>query len=420
MTGRDRSTFWHDGQRYELRPWHDAPTKGERAAGISVVQGEAQARFILGGALRGGGPLAGALQPAFPEWFDAGHDPAGGRVDRLLEELRLGQRLLVLVKPRIVVDGFGPLHEHVVDLADLAGPEPLEQTWVEFVFEYPDGTKVSGIEYVLVDPANAEARGTLAKSGTITRRGVAPGEYTVVLKDIEHAVWVQARANRDDELKLIARTSGYSDGKAATVKLYRERVESPGDELATVQAEVHGDVIEATLRYDAAADPHAEHETESIGLIAEVSLDGGKVWAKTPRALQLKPQALRSVQWSAAQAQAGDMLEIVVDAPGHPAGTEVALELWRLDWIEGDAKICDIGPIPISGGRASARVAYAADGSGPSDATIDACGEYYVIAKIDGAAPRTATSALLWCAWSSAADEESAAGSEPETDTRAA
>lgn len=408
---RDRRTFWHDGQRYELRAWHDRPTRAERAAGISTVGDQAQARFILGAALRRGGPFAGA----FTAFVDATPSPgrAAPRLDRLLEELRLGQRVLVTAHTRLPVDGLASVHEHVVDLADLVDLEPIEDTWVEFVFEYPDRTKVSGLEYVLIDPTQALAPGTLTRSGTITRRGVAPGEYTVVLKEIEHAVWARARAAADDELKVIARTSGYPDGTPATVKLYRERIESAGDEIAVVQAEVHGDVIEATLRWDGTADPHAEHDADEggrIGLIAEVSLDGGKVWAKTQRALQLEPRALRSVAWSSARAGVGEMVEIVVEAPGHAPHEQVALELWRLDWIEGDTKVGDIFSLPIQDGKAIARCSYGNDPE--ADVRISDCGEYYVVARIDGAIARTVTSGLLWCAWVDtgvSAEEERAA-----------
>lgn len=402
---RQRTSFWHEGQRYELRDWRDGPTPAERAAGMSIVRGEPQARWVLGAAMRGSGPLAG---PGLPHerWSD---DPRGSTyelVDAVLDDLRVGKRLLVTIEARSRITQHVRLETNdadIVDLADLADAEPDEEdTWVEFVFEYPDGTKVSGLEYVLVDPARAEEPGTLAKSGTITRRGVAPGDYTVVLKEIEYAVWQKGRGRIGDELEVIARTSGYPDGTAATVKLYRERTESPGDELATVEAQVQGDVIQATLVYEPTTDAQKQ-ETGVIGLIAEVSLDGGKAWAKTQRPLQLQLPTLAGVRWSENRVSAGDGVELVVEALGHPPDTQVAIELWRLDWIDGDSKVCDVGPVALSGTRATARLTYGRSATG-GDAAIEACGEYYAIATIEGSVTRSARSDLLWCPYDESSD----------------
>jgi hypothetical protein len=418
LGGGHRRGFWHGGQRFELRDWHDAPTPAERAAGVSIVRGEAQARWILGGALRG---MPGDETFATDPWSGP-----RSRLDRTLDDLRVGRRLLVaMIDVRPAVDHLPRFEADIVDLADLAGPEPYEDTWVEFVFEYPDGTKVSGLEYVLVDPMRKEAPGKLAQSGTITRRGVTPGDYTVVLKEVEHVVWEKSRARRDEDLKVIARTSGYPDGTMATVKLYRERTESAGDEVATVEVAVQGDVIEATLRWEPAAGDTSEQEAGVIGLVAEVSLDGGKVWGKTQRALALHLPTLQAVRWSADRADAGATIDIVVEAPGHPADTQVAIELWRLDWLEGDTKVCDIGPVALSGDEATLRCTYTSAAAANAEGTvIEACGEYYVVATIEGDVTHTARSGLLWCAYDVAADDDADAqdadANAAQSDTRAA
>ncbi len=415
--GHHRTGFWHEGQRYELRDVRDEPSPAERAAGMTVVRGEPQARWVLGAAMQDHGALAGV-----------GDEPRGGRrelVECVLDDLRMGRRLLVTLDTRSRVGHlvqWGGDVADIVDLSDLVDEETRdEDTWVEFVFEYPDGTKVGGLEYVLLDPAQTREPGTLAASGTITRRGVAPGEYTVVLQEIEYAVWEKSRARVGDELKVIARTSGYPDGTPATVKLYRERTESPGDEIATVEAEVQGDVIEARLEYAAQGDEQQD-ETGVIGLIAEVSLDGGKSWAKTQRALQLQLQTLATVRWSQGRAVAGDSIELVVEALGYPPDTQVALELWRLDWIGGDTKVCDIGPVPLVKGKAIARCTYGRPRAADAGATvIEACGEHYVVATIQGATTRTARSDLLWCVYdeSSEPEAEAEAGAASD-DSRAA
>jgi len=410
VSERHRTSFWHEGQRYELREWRDGPTPAERAAGMSVVRGEPQARWVLGAVMRDGGALAGSGLPHAP-WSDA---PRGGTrelLEAVLDDLRVGKRLLVTFDARTVATQlvrWENVADDVVDLADLAEPESQdEDTWVELVFEYPDGTKVGGLDYVLLGPAKTEEAGTLPASGTITRRGVAPGDYTVVLKEVEYAVWEKGRARLGDELKVIARTSGYPDGTAATVKLYRERTESPGDELATVQAQVRGDVVEATLRYEAQDDAQKD-ETGVIGLVAEVSLDGGKAWAKTPRALQLQLPTLAAVRWSKPRVAAGESVDVVVEALGFPPGTQVALALWRLDWSEGDAKVCDIGPVPLAGNQAIARCTYGRPAAA-ADAAIEACGEHYVVATIEGSTTRTARSDLLWCVYHEPGEDDPSA-----------
>lgn len=377
MDPRHRSEFWHDGQRYELREWNDAPTADELGGGMSLL-GAAQARWVLDGAAGFGLPR---WSSAADDAFARSHD-----LERILDEVRSGHKLLVTEDVGLGTGAVASWEEEVVDLSDLAPPPPPEDTWVEFVFEYADGTKVDGLEYVLVDPADAEEAGTLGKNGTITKRGIAPGDYTVVLKEVERAAWVEPRAAATDELAVVARTSGYPDGTPVTIKLYRERIESAGDELATVEAQIQDDVVEAVLTYDPANDPNAEPGESIVGLIAEVSVDGGKSWAKTPTALALQLPSLRSVGWVQARVDAGGSVEIVVEALGHAAGTMVALELWRLDFLEGDGKVCDIGPAEIVGTKATAA------------ATIDAPGEYYVVAKVD-ATGASARSDLLWCAW---------------------
>lgn len=369
---------------------------------MSIVRGEPQARWVLGTAMRSGGSLASSGLP-HETWSDAPRGNTRELVDAVLDDLRLGRKLLVTIdaRPRVttLVQWEANVVE-VVDLADLADDEqaPEEDTWVEFVFEYPDGTKVGGLEYVLLGPSKLEEPGTLAASGTITKRGVTPGDYTVVLKEIEYAVWEKSRARIGDELKVVARTSGYPDGTAATVKLYRERTESPGDEIATVQAQVQGDVIEATLAYEAKDDAQ-KNETGVIGLVAEVSLDDGKSWAKTPRALQLQLETLASVSWSKDRVTAGDSVDLVVEALGYPPGTEVAIEVWRLDWLDGDSKVCDLDPVPLAGRKTTAPCTY----GGPK-AQIEACGEYYAIATIEGSTTRTARSDLLWCVYDEPSD----------------
>lgn len=411
MSTRHRRSFWHAGLRCELRDWHDAPTRAERAAGWTVVKDPERARWLLG-SMSGLGMDPGSLV-----WSDDAGEHGRARLERLLDELRLGRTMLVVNDVRPAVDPLARVYEGAIDLGELAGPEPEEATWVEFVFEYPDGTKVSGLRYVLIDPSDRETPGTLADSGTITRRGVAPGEYAVVLEEVEHAVWRTKRARADEDLVVVARTSGYPDGTAATVKLYRERIESAGDEIATVDAVVTADVVEATFRWDEVETRDEDTRAGVVSLVAEVSVDDGRAWAKTMHPLRLELPTLRRVEWSAERADAGETIDLLVHAPGYPDGTPVALKLWAVDVIAGDREVGRLPAATVHGGAATARVTYAADGAtATTGATIGASGEYYVVATIEGSEDAPVPSGLLWCAW---VDDDDAAQGDGATQSAA-
>lgn len=370
-----------------------------------------RARWLLG-SMSGLG-----IDPLSPVWSDDASEHGRARLERLLDELRLGRTMLVVNDVRPAVDPLARVYEGAIDLGELAGPEPEEATWVEFVFEYPDGTKVSGLRYVLIDPSERETPGTLADSGTITRRGVAPGEYTVVLEDVEHAVWRAKRARADEDLVVVARTSGYPDGTAATVKLYRERTESAGDEIATVDAVVTADVVEATFRWDDVETRDEDTRAGVVSLVAEVCVDDGRAWAKTMHPLRLELPTLRRVAWSTERADAGETIDLLVDAPGHPDGTPVALKLWALDVTAGDREVGRLPSATVHGGAATACVTYAADGTATATgATIGTSGEYYVVATIEGSEDAPVRSGLLWCAW---VDEDDAAQGDAATQSAA-
>jgi hypothetical protein len=281
-----------------------------------------------------------------------------------------------------------------------------EEAWVEFVFQYPDGSAVKDLDYVLTKPDHSTEPGKLPGSGKVTKRPTPAGTYSLALKEVDTAYWEQQRRNCDDELKVIARTSGYPDGTAAQVKLYRELTESEGDELDTVDAEITADRIEATFTFDYSGDD-LKDQTGTIALIAEVSVDGGKSWAKTQRPLELALKNIQHVRWSRLRAEHGDVVELRVETAGYPpSGTNVSIELWKLDWVEGDTKVTDIGPLPLTGRNAVARIAYGASGA---DATIDDCGEYYAIAKIEDSVTRTNRSDLVWCVYQDVEEEDSGA-----------
>ena len=290
-----------------------------------------------------------------------------------------------------------------------------EDTFVEFRFEYPDGTAAGGLDYVLVDPQRKETQGTLGSNGTLTKRGIPPGGYSVILKDVEAAFFASERRQCDDTLELTARTSGFPDGTAAKVKLYRELRESSADALLEVDAEVNGDRIVASLEYDYASDEERAAETGAVRVLAEVSVENGKYWTKTsPVELALK--TLRSVTWSAERVEAGNPLEVRVETSGYGEGASATLEIWRLDWLGGHTKVADVGPIDVVANRAIARGAYAS--SDGADFVLDEPGEYYALAKIEDNVTRSARTGLVWCAWLDMGEmDDSDPDSDPDSDS---
>jgi hypothetical protein len=104
------------------------------------------------------------------------------RVDeRALERAALFFAIYRVARRRVIM--------HLESSIPVLGPaEDAEQQRVDFYFELPDGTAVSGIDYVLVDDTRKKTPGTLGKDGAVGRAD-AQGNYSVSLKEIDELEW---------------------------------------------------------------------------------------------------------------------------------------------------------------------------------------------------------------------------------------
>lgn len=267
-----------------------------------------------------------------------------------------------------------------------------DKHFVEFVFEYPDGSPVKGVEYKLIFPDGKTEDGKLGGDGIIAKEDVQKGAYVVVMKEVESVRWARSRARCDDEVKILASVSGFAPGDAAKIKVYREHKEEPGDEVATLDGSVKDDKIEATFKYDYKKDDARKREEGVARFVAEVSLDGGKHWAKTPSALEVELKTIRAAAWSKSYAYDGQTVELGVDVLGFADGTAAKLDVHRFHELgDADDKVKTLD-VQITGGKVKGACAYATDGG---DITRE--GEYYFEVTIDDGVERKARSALLWC-----------------------
>ncbi|MEO7330172.1 MAG: hypothetical protein ABI193_16475 [Minicystis sp.] len=279
-----------------------------------------------------------------------------------------------------------------------------EKAWIEFVFEYPDGTPVKGLDYTLIHPGGSEEKGTLGADGLISREDVPRGTYVVMTKEVDDARWSAPRTVRgsprarvDEEAQLTARVSGYPDGASATIKIFREHRETEAEIIKTLSATVKGSQIEATFQYDvSSSDERKEEEGLSI-FVAEVSLDGGKRWTKTKQPLEIELHTISVPVWSSPYAEDGNEVELRAETLGYPDGTKVKVAVYEHDWDGDDKKVKDLPDAEIQRGKVVTICTYARPIDGAEAGEIEKDGEYFFELSIDEGAKRVARSALLWC-----------------------
>ncbi len=287
--------------------------------------------------------------------------------------------------------------------AEERAPEP-EKAWIEFVFEYPDGTPVRGLDYTLIHPGGREEKGTLGADGLISKDSIPRGTYVVMTKEVDELRWSAARAVRgvprvrgDEEVQLTARVSGYPDGASATIKVFREHQETEAAVIETLSAVVSGNQIEATWKYDPSSSDERKEEEGVARFIAEVSLDGGKRWAKTRQPLEVELPTVSVPVWSSPYAEDGDELDLIAETLGYPDGSKVKLTLYEHDWDGDDRKVKDLPDAEVQGGKVKASCVYARPIDGAEAGEIDKEGEYFFELRIEEGPKRVARSALLWC-----------------------
>jgi hypothetical protein len=307
---------------------------------------------------------------------------------RLLDRVRaaLGAGGIVAYRVRVALSGASVKAEVIEPKA----PEP-EKTWVEFIFEYPDGTPVKGLDYHLLHPGGTDEQGTLGDDGMISREDVAAGTYTVVLKEIEHVAWADKRVRAGEEARLVARIAGYPAGTEATIKIYREHRETDAEVIATLPGTIADGVIEVKFTYDNTTTDERKAEEGVAAFVAEVALDGGKCWAKTRAPLLVDLPTLSVPRWSSAYAEAGDEVEILADVTGIPEGTTVKLAIWEHAFDGDDRKVTDLPDGIVAGSKLAVACTY------EEGEALPRAGEYFAVVSLDAGVKREARSALLWC-----------------------
>jgi hypothetical protein len=318
--------------------------------------------------------------------------------EQVLNEIawRLATRRFQAVREKVERRPLPPKSEPGAPPAASTAPPPRKQkTWVEFLFQYPDRTPVSGLDYILEDTEGVQESGTLGANGLISRKDIPEGTYTVILKDIVQLAWDPAKVLCDDKVKIVATTAGFPYGTAAKIRIFREFREEDKDVIQTLQAKVQNDRIEAEWKYDYTTPEARKAETGVARFIAEVQLEGGKYWMKTPAALEMELKSIERLAWAQPKVEEGQATNVEVETLGFADGTQVKIELWHFGLGGDNKKVTEFPAAQISGGKAKLRCGFGKGASG--DTVISDPGEYFLVANIEGKAPRTARSGLVWC-----------------------
>lgn len=316
---------------------------------------------------------------------------AGASRDLLLrrvEEAVSSGRLLVIERPRrhVVVEP-----EQAPDEEPL-GPEPERQD-VDFVFEYEDGSPVSGLRYVLVDPGGSREKGTLPASGEVRRANVS-GTWACAITEFDLVEWERRRVRAGEEVAIAVRASGMDDGAAAVVRVYRLHDEDRGRALAELPVTVQQGRATARWKYR----PTARDAGGVASFVAEASADGCKVWRKS-EPLEVELASVVRASWSRASVAPGEDVELSIETLGLADGADVSVTLLR-HRVAGDDEALGAVPVPALKRRSARAVLRCGDGALPARV-----GDVYarVTVRKDGV-ERTACSPLLWIHAAASAD----------------
>jgi hypothetical protein len=212
---------------------------------------------------------------------------------------------------------------------------------------------LEGVAYVLEHEGRELERGCTPKDGMVRRDGVIDAEWRVRLPGIDLVSWVESSVDAQTEAMLHVRTSGLPDGTSLEILVFEELCEADDAALATIAAEVRGDV--AVGRWQCPSDRTAMQPAapDVLHVVAEVRGPNG-AWAKTQTPLAVRLPAVVAVEWSAEEAAPGASLDVVARTSGLPDGTCVTFDVWRVGWAGDDVHLGTLADVPIAGGKASA------------------------------------------------------------------
>jgi hypothetical protein len=281
-----------------------------------------------------------------------------------------------------------------------AREEPMERHDLRFAFEYPDRSPAGAWAYRFTDLDGNRSTGELPENGMIEESNVREGVYQVELKEVSSVHWLERAVDCGAEVALVAHVSGFDDGAAAKVRIFRQFAELDAQVVDTLDASVADGRVEHTFRFDYAASARRASQQGQLRFVAEVSLEDGRVWCKTLEPLKVQLKTLREVRWAERVVAPGTDAEIVVRTLGYPDGVEVALHLFVQDPLEG-ARELTVLSATLAGGEARARLLFAPS-TEPSDPELEGdriqrAGEYFVRALIEDDVKREARSDVLLC-----------------------
>ena len=221
---------------------------------------------------------------------------------------------------------------------------------VAFVFQYPDQSPFGDVDYVWIPADGERSDRTLPANGEIEEQDVPYGNYVVELKEVDAVSWGAKSALCDDEIAILARTSGFADGTSATVRVFRELAEAEGEHIATLTGEVAANQVEVMYKHDYNASEDDQRRSGIESLIAEVEVEGS--WAKTTRPLALELKSILSARWASRRAQEGEPLGFDVRTLGFADGTPVELKVLYDHPLEDDVELESLSDVTVQNGRA--------------------------------------------------------------------
>jgi hypothetical protein len=275
--------------------------------------------------------------------------------------------------------GYSPPAEEEAE-EGAAAPSEDPRYWIEIDF-VDTARRPVPIRYDFTPPGGSVEQNQEAADGRIHKRDLGVGgTCVVVLHRIQEIRWDPVRVAVGAESTIKVQTVGYPDETEATIEVFRYHRETADDVLETLSGQVTGNMVEATW-----TPPTPEEPTGDLRYVAKVTIEGA--WKKTKKPLLVAVPCLTNAHWSDQEVLVGDAVELVVETPGVPDGTEVAFTVYRERYTVDDDEV-HTATAATSGEEAT--VPWSAPRSGDAAASE---GEYYFTAEAE---EMRAQSNMLW------------------------
>lgn len=324
-----------------------------------------------------------------------GHDEPANVAEVATHALERGTlRVLSHPRPKPILVGVDEPEESASE------PPPAQTHDLNFTFQYCDGTPAAGLAYRFFDLDENCTEDQLGDDAVIDKHNVPEGTYRVELKEVLAVRWAERKVDCGAEVALVAFVSGFDDGTAAKVRIFREHQERDDEVVDTFDATVSEGRVECSFAYD-----HTKNEVRAaqqgiLRLVAEVSLEEGAHWSKTVEPLAVQLKTMQKVAWTSRRVHPAFDAELTVSTAGYPDGTEVSFELFAHHLVAGPTSLTTV-TAPLAGGLATTHFAFMPS-EDPAAADFESGriqhgGEYHVLVTIEGDVERTTRSPVLHC-----------------------